>query len=223
MLQISISNDSDQRCTKIATIDEFRYLKRLRLGARIAEGFETKLKVGARKWPFPQVRLKTVKSYLFRWPRWNMIERLITVECHLPLVDWTIRKSVKVEAKVDALMRTDCDGFIQEGVGGRRDAPRASATAVIFFSFCRLSTHAHAHSRRVAYRFIRINWNILSILIGRDHRFRRVASRCVVSHLREKQIRAFQLAMAWRLVWSDDYRNETRGNSYYFFYPLFVF
>ena len=66
--------------------------------------------------------------------------------------------------------------FIQEGVGGRRDAPRASATiAAAFFLFLlsssspRTRTHVRtlASPRVSAHRFIRINWNILGILIGR--------------------------------------------------------
>lgn len=88
-----------------------------------------------------------------------MIERLITVECHLPLVDWTIRKSVKVEVKVDALMRTDCDGFIQEGVGGRRDALAQAPRRSSFFlsaSFRRTRTHTRAVSLTDLFELIEI-------------------------------------------------------------------
>lgn len=89
----------------------------------------------------------------------------------------------KVEARVDALMRTDCDGFIQERRrrSSRRPSRKRHDDRLFFFfplvSFL-LSTHAHAHWRRVA-DLLGLIEIYSRLLIGRNHHFRRGRDPCI--------------------------------------------
>lgn len=74
----------------------------------------------------------------------------------------------KVEARVDALMRTDCDGFIQERRrrSSRRPSRKRHDDRLFFFFPSRFLPPFDARARTLTScrRFTRINWNILPII-----------------------------------------------------------